>query len=170
MPFGLQSVLDEPELSRAANPDDQAIIAAGDGDLETVRSLLPTLGINHCDVNGYTATHAAVSYNQLQVLQWLLESGADVNVRDIDGDTPLHHCELADVAAYLVSRGANHQVKNSEGKTALEAKLEEVMDESSEDYDPEDEEQRNLGALISYLQTLPLIDNANDQGTTEMAM
>ena len=51
-------------------------------------------------------------------------AGADVNCRDMDGDTPLHICEDPAVAEYLLANGANEQLVNSEGLSVYQQALE----------------------------------------------
>ncbi|KAL5265822.1 hypothetical protein ACHWQZ_G006498 [Mnemiopsis leidyi] len=43
------------------------------------------------DGEGFTAMHYAARYNNIDVMELLLQHGADVNVRDEDGQTPFHH-------------------------------------------------------------------------------
>ena len=45
--------------------------------------------MNAQDETGYSPLHAASSYNELATMQYLLSVGADVNLQDSDGDTPL---------------------------------------------------------------------------------
>ncbi len=52
------------------------------------------------DVRGYTALHYAVESTSLKMLRQLVECGANVNIRNGDGNTPLHlivsanNCEM----------------------------------------------------------------------------
>ncbi|KAG9089245.1 hypothetical protein FRC07_012375 [Ceratobasidium sp. 392] len=66
------------------------------------------------DVIGYTPMHAAASYGHLNILEYLIEKGGDVNVTDEEGDTPLYTAESLAVAQFLVEHGAEVDVKNSE--------------------------------------------------------
>ncbi len=51
--------------------------------------------------------HAAVSYGHVTVLQYLLAAGGSLEIRDIDGDLPLHYCEDLTMFQFLLSLGAN---------------------------------------------------------------
>lgn len=53
-------------------------------------------------------------------LLYLSLAGADLNNRDLDGDTPLHICESPEVAEYLLANGADEQAVNNEGKSVYE--------------------------------------------------
>ncbi|CCM04304.1 uncharacterized protein FIBRA_06475 [Fibroporia radiculosa] len=94
-------------------------VAAGDGDLGRVRELIETCSIspNVPDAHTYTPMHAAASYGQVHVLEYLISKGGDVNVTDGDGDTPLYVVENVETAQYLVEHGAIVNRRNSEGIT-----------------------------------------------------
>ncbi|KAF2686484.1 hypothetical protein K458DRAFT_297120 [Lentithecium fluviatile CBS 122367] len=79
------------------------------------------------DAHGYSLVHAAVSYNQLEVLRELIRKyHVNVNIVDEDGETPLFAAESAEVARCLVEElGAAAGTRNAEGKTAEEKFLEE---------------------------------------------
>jgi uncharacterized protein len=62
---------------------------------------------------------AAASYGRIEVIQLLLEHGADINIRDNDGDTPLYVVETIQVAQYLLEHGALLDTVNEEGISVL---------------------------------------------------
>ncbi|KAG8743386.1 hypothetical protein FRC12_015061 [Ceratobasidium sp. 428] len=99
-------------------------IAAGDGDLARVKELVEEQGMSPNapdDVIGYTPMHAAASYGHLNILEYLIEKGGDVNVTDEEGDTPLYTAESVTVAQFLVEHGAQVDIKNSEDISPAEA-------------------------------------------------
>jgi len=56
---------------------------------------LSSVGVNihQASSRGFpTALHAAIQGEQLQVIRWLIQHGADCNTRYIDGKTPLLRC------------------------------------------------------------------------------
>lgn len=66
--------------------------AAKDGDLEKLKSLLDENAelINDRDpMLGYTPLHRAASQGNYEIVQYLLENGADVNPKSKKGETPL---------------------------------------------------------------------------------
>ncbi|KAJ8948532.1 hypothetical protein NQ318_000072 [Aromia moschata] len=79
-----------------------------------------------CDVNakddrGRTALHVA-SRGSLDLVKFLVDNGAVVDVEDDEGCTPLQDCvatgELA-VIEFLIGKGANVNTRNAEGCTPL---------------------------------------------------
>ena len=98
-------------------------VAASDGDLARVSHLVEKEGcpVNAQDESGYSPIHAAVSYGQHQLLIYLLSKGADVHLRDADGDTPLLVCDDPECFEELVKRGADLSVKNNEGIVTKQA-------------------------------------------------
>jgi hypothetical protein len=54
-----------------------------------------------------TIRHAAASYGHKELITYLLENGANVNIQDPEGDSPLFVCETVDIAEMLVKAGAD---------------------------------------------------------------
>lgn len=110
---------------RGGNMDETAlIIAARHGNLGIVRTLLNAgADINARSKYGDTALTAATYFCHPNVTDFLLENGADVNVKNEGfGSTPLMlavECgDLTSVKA-LIKKGANVNEKNKKGMTAL---------------------------------------------------
>lgn len=61
--------------------------------------------------------HAAASYAHLELLDYLISKGGDINHADSDGETPLFTVESVEVAKWMIERGAKYDVKNNEGET-----------------------------------------------------
>ena len=51
-----------------------------------------SIGVSHEDKKGATALHFATISMHIKNVQALIKLGADVNARDIDGNTCLHLC------------------------------------------------------------------------------
>jgi len=67
-----------------------------------------------------TALHAATNQGFIQIMQSLLDAGADVNAKDAAGRSPLHlHSGFTSVVKLLVGKGAGVHATDSEGLTAL---------------------------------------------------
>ena len=101
------------------------IIAACSGRTEFVRYLvgLPEVELNHQNVtNNYTALHYAVCAVQTDVVQVLIDAGADIDTRGDDGRSPLHtayNSETPDVVKMLVEAGAGVRATDNDGYTCL---------------------------------------------------
>ncbi|KAI0033554.1 ankyrin repeat-containing domain protein [Vararia minispora EC-137] len=97
-------------------------VAAGDGDLARVQTLVDAHGIspNAPDPHTYTPMHAAASYGHTAVLDFLLSRGGDVNVADADADTPLYTVEDIPTARWLLDHGATLDIRNAEGLSPIE--------------------------------------------------
>jgi truncated hemoglobin YjbI len=74
-------------------------------------------GVKHC-----TALHMAARRGNVDVARALLDCGADIEARDTLGETPLRrsvNCDKTEVAALLLSRGADRHSIGSKGLTPL---------------------------------------------------
>ena len=87
--------------------DSALLDASKKGNLSRVQKLLTTDNINCRDSAGRNSTplHLAAGYNNLEVAEYLLEQGADVNAQDKGGLIPLHNASSyghLDIAALLI--------------------------------------------------------------------
>ena len=94
-----------------------------------------------------TPLHAAVTYGHIHIVDHLLSGklsrspmdlipplvvGANPNIQDLDGDTPLHSCNLPPIADLLLTKGANPTLLNHSGKSMIEQAKELENDEMVE--------------------------------------
>ena len=82
---------------------------------------LPEVDVNHRDTSNHTALHYAVG-NEADVLQVLIDAGADIDAQSIVGYSSLHYaCESGelDVVKMLVRAGAGVRATDDEGFTCL---------------------------------------------------
>ena len=73
-------------------------------------------------VQDKTALHVAVNRGNVDMVRLLLDYKANVNMQDEDGDRPLHLCAFSsepEVAALLIQHGANPNLMNHRGATAM---------------------------------------------------
>ena len=80
------------------------------------------------------AIHVAASYARPNLLKWLIYQGVDVDKRDFQGNTPVHHLardaigsplyssedEIRRSIEVLIEGGADLRIRNDDGKTAIE--------------------------------------------------
>ncbi|MEO1626882.1 MAG: ankyrin repeat domain-containing protein, partial [Bacteroidota bacterium] len=90
-------------------------------------AVLPVLKRHKLDLNrmanGHTLLEWAIEYERQDWLIGLLKEGADMDIRDGDGQTALMHAVLArlpEFVAILLEENADTTLKNKEGLTALE--------------------------------------------------
>ncbi|KAF8476830.1 ankyrin repeat-containing domain protein, partial [Kalaharituber pfeilii] len=99
-------------------------IAAAEGNEASVVEFLSRdpSAVNALDENGYTPLHAAASYSHASLLKKLvLEHGGNVNLQDLEGDTPLFVAETVQIAKVLVEElNADPNHRNSSGLTATD--------------------------------------------------
>lgn len=63
----------------------------------------------------WTYLHLAVWMNKVNVVQALLKMGAEINIQDVNGDTPLHLALITNkrfLAKILLENGAKVDIKN----------------------------------------------------------
>lgn len=104
---------------------DELVDAAMKGKLERVRELLDEgIDINHKNERdeGRAALHAASESEHEDVVRFLLEKRANVNIQDSLGNTPLLYASRygnEDIARILIDAGANVNQRNLEGRIPL---------------------------------------------------
>ncbi len=80
--------------------------------------------INH---NGVSLVHIAAKHHQLACLEFLIKRGLDINLKNDNGETPLHifvttdtaNSEAREVAEFLVNHGADPFIKDKLGDTPM---------------------------------------------------
>ena len=94
-------------------------MAAQSGDEDAVRLLCPTAEVaNTADGSGITPLHAAVIGSQLNIVQLLLDLGADPAQRSGQGRTALHNAcarSTAPVVELLLEHGAEMDELSGDG-------------------------------------------------------
>lgn len=89
-----------------------------------IQRLITPDNINCRDTAGRNSTplHLAAGYNNLEVVEFLLAAGADVNAQDKGGLIPLHNASSyghVDVAALLIRHGTSVNAVDKWGYTPL---------------------------------------------------
>ena len=75
------------------------------------------------DGGGWTALHSATLLNRTDVIECLVDEGADVNRQGNDKDTPLHlaaRWNNTEAARLLFDSGADINLKNDHNETPLD--------------------------------------------------
>lgn len=101
---------------------ERALIAAKDGDLQTLRSLRRVVPMA-ADGFGATALHYATRTGQMECVEWLVEAvGISYNVRGTSGATPMHDAAAQgqlECVKYFLANGADVETRDRSGHTAL---------------------------------------------------
>jgi hypothetical protein len=66
--------------------------------------------------------HIAAEFNNLSAAQLLIAVGADINIKTIEGDTPLHIAARnnnKDIVSFLITQGASITERNNAGETPM---------------------------------------------------
>ncbi len=112
-----------------AKPENERKIA------DTIQALLAAGAEQVAAVNGLTPLHYACNKRNIEAIRLLLQAGAQVNSRDTEGRTPLHHLALADYYAWdllplpqaveaLLAAGASLDAIDNHGSTTLHSAVE----------------------------------------------
>ena len=99
--------------------------AAIEGDVSRVESMLQEgVSVDYVDDEyDRTALMIASRYNRTNVIQLLLQNGADVNKRDCYGHTPVHYAadwNSTEAISMLIEHGASINIKNNEGDKPID--------------------------------------------------
>lgn len=93
------------------------------GDFDIVKSMVEENAeiINSQDKYGYTALHNVMSEEEFEIVEYLIKNGADVNIQNEDGVTPLHLAAYTENANILLDNGAEINQQDNRGNTPLHA-------------------------------------------------
>lgn len=120
----------QPNIPEKKNEKGETPIipACAKGNVKLVTSLLKQgHSVNAGDALGWTALHEASNYGHVDIVNVLLDYGADINNRGgpcCEGITPLHDaaaCGHLEVIDCLLDRGANPLVRTNNGETPLDS-------------------------------------------------
>jgi ankyrin repeat protein len=77
------------------------------------------IDLNVVDYNNRTPLHHACESNNLEAVEFLIQSGAKLNEKSKNGKTPLLECCSLEVMQLLIHNGADVNIKDKSGKTVL---------------------------------------------------
>jgi len=100
------------------------------GNITGLRELLQNgYNINEKDCFWGTPLHLAVNYEKHDIIALLLIEGADVNMVNIVGESPIFMISSDDINLFklLLLHGADPNIKNNDGRTILDKAYEENL-------------------------------------------
>lgn len=109
----------------ACSEDPRAVYQAVErGDLNEVRRLVEGgAPLDWSPEGGFGSLHKALEAGHADIADYLLERGADVNAKAVDGITPLHIVQDASLAAHLIEKGARIEAESETLGTPLNAAI-----------------------------------------------
>ncbi|KAG0033372.1 hypothetical protein BGZ81_008582 [Podila clonocystis] len=116
---------DRAEISRDANNNNVLMITAEHGHqavFELYANNFPR-AIQLCNNKGWSPLTTAARFGAAGMVEILLHLGADLNHKDDDGSTALHHAAAyghLQTIALLIEKGGSSTIKNNGGWTALD--------------------------------------------------
>ncbi|PHS31844.1 MAG: hypothetical protein COA95_04985 [Methylophaga sp.] len=101
------------------------------GDFEKVKKMVKDNFeiINSQDKYGFSALHNVMSEEQFKIVEYLIKNGANVNIQNSEGISPLHLAGWPENAELLLNAGAEVDIIDHQGNTPLHIIAEEVDEE-----------------------------------------
>ncbi|XP_030424301.1 poly [ADP-ribose] polymerase tankyrase-2 isoform X4 [Gopherus evgoodei] len=121
---GAAPMAEAPGCGPAAEPARELFEACRNGDVERVKRLVRPESVNGRDTAGRKSSplHFAAGFGRKEVVEYLLQSGANVHARDDGGLIPLHNaCSFghAEVVSLLLHHGADPNARDNWNYTPL---------------------------------------------------
>ncbi|CAF3888873.1 unnamed protein product [Rotaria sordida] len=131
--------------------------AVDDGYYDIAKLLIEKgkIPMNTLDQSGWSPMHLAAGHNNIDILTLLIEKGADINVKDSDGNTPLawaRELDATEAVTELQARGGIADKIWHGEKPELKTLEEREQEAIAEDNDDQDAEEKKLEAKINGIE------------------
>lgn len=90
------------------------------------RCIVGGADVNHTDQYG-SVLHQAVYWSNIECVRLLLEAGANIHAKNVDGCAPLHLTSSIEMAELLLRNGAEIDVRNNAGESTLKRYIDNTM-------------------------------------------
>lgn len=115
------------DVSNASQDCEKLYRAAEMGELETIKRIVTSNpgGASCSGKWGYTPLHGVVTGHghlvddDLKIVKFLVDNGANVEAKAQGGITPLHITPYPEIVELLVKNGANLEATDNQGRTAI---------------------------------------------------
>ncbi|KAK9939491.1 hypothetical protein M0R45_016186 [Rubus argutus] len=117
------TVQDSPAETMSLDKVEDLLEAARFDDIQEIMSLASTVSLDSKDSQGRTALHMASANGHLDIVEYLVCRGVDLNAPNEEMNTPLHWACLnghVEVVKKLIFAGANVSVLNSYEKSPID--------------------------------------------------
>lgn len=110
--------VEKKDIPQDAIDNEEIFKAVKENDVEKVRTLLmENAQFAKASIKEYPILHYAVCNENVEIIKMLLQHGANVNVQDRKGITPLMKNKDKEVAGLLLNYGADKTLTNKSGLT-----------------------------------------------------
>ncbi|KAH8266368.1 hypothetical protein KR038_007510 [Drosophila bunnanda] len=119
----VHSIESAPIEEQRSESDKTVFDHVKENNLEKLRELLSPANLLTLDENGMSLLHWATDRNAVEIIKFLVRSGASVDQRDADQQTPLHYaasCGHLEALQCLLALQANPQLCDSDGQTCYD--------------------------------------------------
>lgn len=122
---GGKSAVNGMLASRFMESNKELFTACKNGDLTLIKKKVEEdkCGLSNKDKFYCTPLHVASLNGKLNIVEYLLKSGADINAQDVQKMTPLHLAAMRghlDIVKFLVSKGADLDMTNNKNILAID--------------------------------------------------
>lgn len=89
-------------------------------DLETIQLLINSgIDVNAKSKYNYENTYIFYVFNDIPLAKLLIDNGANINITNKEGETPLHCIKNSEMAQFLIDNGADINIRSIYGTTPL---------------------------------------------------
>lgn len=119
---GCASTEPEVTVTKSESPSLQTLILQGRNE-EAKNLFITKINVNETDIDRNTALHQAAAMGSVDMIEYLLAQGADPEMKNKEGNTPIHIAIINrkyDALRVLAENGKNIFLKDKEGMNALD--------------------------------------------------
>lgn len=133
------------------------------GNMSLARAIVQNGEVKYKGMSGFTALHNASFTAPMEVIKYLLDNGADMEAKNILNQTPVYMAAKyakADILKFLIRNGANMSVRDTSGKSILQAtqSAKKLWETTLRSNPLADKEIQKYNEIIAILQNPPRVN------------